>query len=40
MTYRTDPYDPKQPSLLSPAALDEAVAEALALAGALAAEHR
>jgi phenylalanyl-tRNA synthetase alpha chain len=28
MTYRSDPYDPKQPSLLAQAALDEAVAEA------------
>jgi phenylalanyl-tRNA synthetase alpha chain len=28
MTYRNDPYDPKQPSLLAQAALDAAVAEA------------
>ena len=28
MTYRNDPYDPKQVALLDPAALDDAVAEA------------
>ena len=28
MTYRNDPYDPKQAALLDPAALDDAVAEA------------
>lgn len=28
MTYRTDPYDPKQPVLLTPAALDDALASA------------
>src|SRR3954470_5706510 len=28
MSYRNDPYDPKQAALLDPAALDEAVAEA------------
>ena len=28
MTYRTDPYDPKQPALLAPEALEDAVAAA------------
>ena len=28
MSYRNDPYDPKQAALLDPAALDDAVAQA------------
>ena len=42
MTYRNDPYDPKQVALLDPAALDDAVAEAekaFAAAGDLDALH-